>query len=96
MSRESDKAIDRAKRIAILSLVEQRAHLDAEKVMRCICGNAVSIEVASGGTRYEKTMYSVVCQKCGVIWEDCVPSNCSGRRADAIREWNKSQREKIP
>jgi endogenous inhibitor of DNA gyrase (YacG/DUF329 family) len=52
------------------------------------CGAAVEMAVASGGTRYEKTMYSVECPLCGPMLEDCIPSNCSGRRADAVKEWN--------
>ena len=60
------------------------------------CGKQVSIEVSSGGTRYEKTMYDVICPKCGVLWLDCTPSNCSGRKSDAVKEWNREQRKAKP
>lgn len=62
------------------------------KIEKCNCGKKVTIRAASGGTRYEKTMYSVDCPSCGTVVEDCIPSNCSGRMADAIREWNRERR----
>jgi hypothetical protein len=63
-------------------------------IFPCDCGRHVTVTAASGGTRTEATMYSVECPQCGVLVFDCIPSNCSGKRADAIREWNRSQREK--
>lgn len=66
------------------------------ELLPCDCGSDVEVVIASGGTRYEATMYDVNCTKCGTVIEDAVPSNCSGRKRDAELEWNRIQKSKRP
>jgi len=53
------------------------------------CGNPVSVHPTSGGRgSNESTAYEAVCDaRCGYRSTE-LPSNCSGRKADAIREHN--------
>lgn len=51
------------------------------------CGSAVTMSVESEGGHGESRLYAVTCN-CGLI-EDGFPSNCSGRRRDAERQWNR-------
>lgn len=69
-----------------------KADADRElQVKPCLCGATVSITAASGGSRGNPTMYSVTCPKCGPLITDAIPSNCSGRFTDAVREWNRDR-----
>jgi hypothetical protein len=55
------------------------------------CGQEVQIYVTARGARGETSSYGVKCPSCGLV-VDNLPSNCSGRKTDAIREWNKIQK----
>ena len=52
------------------------------------CGAAVEIFVQAEGARGETRSYYVECPTHGVVLDE-LPANCDGRRASAIRDWNK-------
>ena len=60
---------------------------------KCDCGRDVIIYMSERGARYESSSYAIKCVVCGVVM-DHLPSNCSGRKADAIAQWNRIQKQK--
>lgn len=57
-----------------------------------LCGGATNIRAASGGQGTgETTSYAVNCVNCGEV-VDVLPLNCSGKRRDAIADWNRMQK----
>jgi hypothetical protein len=60
---------------------------------KCDCGRVVVVSLSARGGRYESSSYAIKCVVCGVVM-DHLPSNCSGRKADAIAEWNRIQKKK--
>jgi hypothetical protein len=58
----------------------------------CKCGSQVFLFATHGGRgNGDTTAYAVECPNCGRLMED-IPTNASGRKRDAIAEWNRSRR----
>jgi hypothetical protein len=57
------------------------------------CDTPISFGPSEGGRGANaSTAYRAECKTCG-FYEDFLPSNCSGRRRDAEREYNRIARE---
>lgn len=63
-------------------------------LLPCPCGGEVIMYRSEEGGRHEAGAWATKCQRCKVV-VDHMPSNCSGRKRDAIAEWNRDRKKAI-
>lgn len=60
----------------------------------CACGKPVTLTPHTGGRGCgDVTSYQATCASCGVLFQELCGTSCTGRKADATREYNKLRRE---